>query len=76
MQKEIDVNAADFGLQVRKALLELNVPQKEVAKRADIANAYLSDILNNNRYAPDTRRRIVAALIDLERESGCKPVEK
>lgn len=73
MKKDYDIDSDDFGIEVKKKLIELNVSQKIIAEKLGIKPGYLSDILKGNRYAPDKRRRIVSILCELE--SRC-PVEK
>ncbi len=73
MKKDYDIDAENFGIEVKKKLIDLKISQKFVAERMGIKQGYLSDILKNNRYAPDKRREIVSILSELER--GC-PVEK
>lgn len=73
MKKGYDIDAENFGSEVKKKLIDLKISQKFVAERMGIKQGYLSDILKNNRYAPDKRREIVSILAELER--GCH-VEK
>jgi len=55
----IDINDKNFGLKIKKLLLELGITQRNLAKQLKITDAYLSDILKGNRKALDIRQRLV-----------------
>lgn len=74
MKENLNIDMPNFGLEVKKRLLEIDITQSAIAERLGISRAYLGDILKDNRYAPDIRRKIICILDELE--SRCKPVEK
>ena len=66
MRKKLNAEMTNFGIEVRKKLLEINISQTIIAEKLGITNSYLCDILNDNRYAPDIRRKIICILNELE----------
>lgn len=70
----MDIDSNNFGSDVKKKLIDLEVSQKELAFILEISDGYLSDILRDCRYSPDMRKRIVETLDRLE--SGCAPHEE
>jgi len=64
----IDVNNENFGIEIKKRLIELGITQRNLAKQLKITDAYLSDILKDNRKALDIRQKIIAIIINIEKK--------
>lgn len=52
------VTLENFGGYVKTELKKRNMSQKDLAQQLDISTAYLSDILNDRREAPEQRYKI------------------
>lgn len=65
----MNITASNFGLEVRKKLLDIGMAQMELARQIGISEAYLSEILNDKKEALDIRRKILF-IINTE-ESRC-----
>ena len=69
----MDIFSPTFGREVKSRLAYLEMSQTDLAKLIGKTQAYINDIINDRRGAPDIRRKIVATLDELE--SRC-PIEK
>lgn len=52
----------DFGLLVRGELFKRGMTHRQLADTLGISAAYLSDILNGRRDAPEQRKKIIKLL--------------
>lgn len=59
-------SVSQFGLEVRKRLLELNMTQRQLAAELKMNEHYLTDILNGRRSGKKYKSKIIEILnIDL-----------
>ena len=52
----------DFGVEVKKKLIELKMTQRELAKLEGVNENYLTDILNGRRSGKKYRTKIIEIL--------------
>jgi len=64
----MDLSDENFGIEVKKKLLDMRMQQIELAERVGISKAYLSEILSGKKEAIDVKRKILSA-INFENES-------
>ena len=69
----MDIFSPTFGREVKSRLAYLEMSQTDLAKLIGKTQAYINDIINDKREAPDIRRKIISTLDELE--SRC-PIEK
>jgi len=67
---KIDINNENFGIEIKKKLIELGITQRNLAKQLKITDAYLSDILKGNRKASDIRQEIILAITNIENKQN------
>ncbi len=65
----ISVESENFGLEVKKKLLDIGMQQSELAKEIGISKGYLSEILNDKKEGFDVRRKILT-VINMKIEKG------
>lgn len=58
----VDILLDDFGIKVKKKLLDINMKQCELAKKVGISDVYLNQILNDKKEALYIRRKILNVL--------------
>lgn len=58
----VDILLDDFGIKVKKKLLDINMKQCELAKKVGISDVYLNQILNEKKEALYIRRKILNVL--------------
>lgn len=56
----------EFGLWVKRKLLELGFEQKDFVKEVGISNTYLTDIIYGGRAAEETKKKIISTINRLE----------
>lgn len=56
----------DFGLWVKRKLLELGFEQKDFVKEVGISETYLIDIMYGGRSAEEMKKKIVETINNLE----------
>ncbi len=66
----MDLNDENFGIEVKKKLLDMRMQQLELAEKLGISKAYLSEILSGKKESLDVKRKILS-IIDEECESEC-----
>lgn len=66
----MDLNDENFGIEVKKKLLDMRMQQLELAEKLGISKAYLSEILSGKKESLDMKRKILS-IIDEECESEC-----
>lgn len=69
----MDIFSPTFGREVKSRLAYHEMSQTDLAKLIGKTQAYINDIINDKREAPDIRRKIISTLDELE--SRC-PVER
>lgn len=65
----MDITSSNFGLNVKKKLLDIRMAQIELARQLGISDSYLSEILNDKKEALEIRQKILF-IINAE-ESEC-----
>lgn len=68
-EKELDIMSNNFGIEIKKKLLDIKMPQNELAKKLNVTEAYISLILSDKKEALDMRRQILSLV--KEAESRC-----
>lgn len=68
-KKELDIMSNNFGIEIKKKLLDIKMPQNELAKKLNVTEAYISLILSDKKEALDMRRQILSLV--KEAESRC-----
>lgn len=63
---DINIKSKEFGIEVNKKLIELDIQKKELSEKLGIGNTYLYDILKNNRKAYEIRERIIQIIKEWE----------
>lgn len=60
-----------FGIEVKKKLIELNMTQRELAKKLEMNENYLTDILNGRRSGKKYKFKIIKILrINIEEKNN------
>ena len=62
----MDIFSPTFGREVKSRLAYLEMSQTDLAKLIGKTQAYINDIINDRRDAPDIRRKIISTLDELE----------
>lgn len=69
VEKELDIMSDNFGIEIKKKLLDIKMPQNELAKKLNVTEAYISLILSDKKEALDMRKQILSLV--KEAESRC-----
>lgn len=60
-----------FGIEVKKKLIELDMTQRELAKKLEMNENYLTDILNGRRSGKKYKSKIIKILkINIEEKNN------
>jgi len=62
MQILIILKSKNFGIEVKKRLLDIGMRQIELAGKVGVSEALISEILNGKKKAFNTRKKIVAVI--------------
>jgi len=58
----IFIESKNFGIEVKKKLLDIGMQQSELAARIGVSNGFLSEILSGKKEAIDTREKILSVI--------------
>lgn len=58
-EKKINIVSDNFGIEIKKKLIDIKMTQKEIAKRLQVTEAYISSILSGKRMAIEVREQIL-----------------
>lgn len=65
----MDLYDRNFGIKVKKKLLDMNMQQIELAKKVNVSEGYLSEILSGKKEGLEIRPKILAVInTEAERE--------
>lgn len=65
----MDLNDRNFGIKVKKKLLDIGMQQIELARKVSISEGYLSEILSGKKEGLEIRPKILAVInTEVERE--------
>lgn len=56
----IILESKNFGIEVKKALLDIGMQQAELASRLGLSTGFLSQVLSGKKEALETRRKIIS----------------
>lgn len=56
----IILESKNFGIEVKKALLDIGMQQSELAARLGLSTGFLSQVLSGKKEALETRRKIIS----------------
>ncbi len=62
MQILIISESKNFGIEVKKRLLDIGMKQAELAKKMGVSESYISEILSGKREAFDARKKILSVV--------------
>lgn len=58
----ITVESKNFGIEVKKRLLDIGMKQAELAEKMGVSESYISEILSGKRDAFDARKKILSVI--------------
>ncbi len=58
----IIVESKNFGIEVKKRLLDIGMKQTELAEKIGVSESYISEVLSGKRDAIDTRKKILSII--------------
>lgn len=62
MQILIIAESKNFGIEVKKRLLDIGMKQTELAEKVGVSESYISEVLSGKRDAIDTRKKILSII--------------
>lgn len=61
------LESKNFGIGVKKRLLDIGMKQAELAEKIGVSESYISEVLSGKRGAFDIRRKIVSIIEETEK---------
>lgn len=58
----IIAESKNFGIEVKKRLLDIGMKQTELAEKVGVSESYISEVLSGKRDAIDTRKKILSII--------------
>jgi len=56
----IILNSKNFGIEIKKALLDIGMQQTELAAKVGVSTGFLSEVLSGKKEAFETRKKILS----------------
>lgn len=63
---KITILDEDFGIKIKKKLLDIKMSQSELAEIAGISKGYMSEVLNEKKGSLDIKNKILKVLNEYE----------
>jgi len=66
MQILIVLESKNFGVEVKKRLIDIGMKQLELAEKTGVSESYISEVLSGKRKAIDMRRKILSIIEEIK----------